>query len=63
MEKMPTNGQAISKIASVLSTKVFDAKGEQIITFIKENPVEDEHPYESALRLGLAALFATMLDS
>lgn len=59
---MPTNKEAISKIVSVLSTKVFEKKGKEIIEFIEENPVEGEHPYEQAFRLGLTILFCSAMQ-
>ena len=58
---MPTNEEAVSKLATVISTHIFEKKGKQIADFIKSNPVSGEHPYESAFRLGLAVLLMELL--
>jgi len=58
----PTTKESISKLSSVLSTILFEKKGEEIKRFIEENPVEGEHPYEAAFRLGLAVMFSELLD-
>ena len=57
----PTSQEAISKISSVISEKVFKEHGAHIVKFINENPTGVEHPYEAALRLGLTKLLTELI--
>ena len=54
MKKAPSTDEAISRVGLDISEEIWKKHGEHILRHIEAHPVEGEHPYAAALRLGIS---------